>query len=233
MLTGARYTGWDGRTVSTSAGPFVAAKVVNAAGLYADKIAKDFGYGKRYTIVPFKGLYLKYGKNKSDIKMHVYPVPNLAFPFLGVHFTKTVDGIIKIGPTAIPALWRENYRGLENFKIEEAWEVVKQEGKLFVSNSFNFRGLAVEEIRKYSRGYFIDLARRLVPSIDPKGFTDFTQPGIRAQLVDVEKDELVQDFVIEGDEQSVHILNAVSPGWTCSFPFSRYVIDQFLFTSKV
>jgi len=228
ILTGTRYEGWDGENVLTSKGTFTAQKVVNAAGLYADKIGRDFGFSKRYTIIPFKGLYLKYGKNKSDIKIHIYPVPNLAFPFLGVHFTKTVDGTIKIGPTAIPGFWRENYKGLENFKGEEAWEILKNETRLFISNSFNFRALALEEIRKYSRRYFIGLARRLAPGIDPDGFSDFTTPGIRAQLVDTEKMELVQDFVIEGDDRSTHILNAVSPGWTCSFPFSRYTAEKYL-----
>ncbi len=109
----------ENTTILTNNGKLRCHYFINAAGLYADRIAKDFNYGDDYTIIPFKGIYLKYAKNKEDVETNIYPVPNLANPFLGVHFTKTVDGTIKIGPTAIPALWRENYRGLENFKLKE------------------------------------------------------------------------------------------------------------------
>jgi L-2-hydroxyglutarate oxidase LhgO len=212
----------------TSQGSVKAEVLVNCAGLYADKIAQQFGFGSRYTILPFKGLYLKYAKNKTDIRMHIYPVPDPAYPFLGVHFTKTVDGSIKIGPTAIPALWRENYSGFKNFKLGELVDIGMREASLFLTNSFNFRKLAIIEMQKYARNHFISLAQRLVPSIDPNGFGDFAPPGIRAQLMNKETKELVQDFIVEGDKRSVHILNAVSPGWTCSFPFAEYVVENYL-----
>ena len=90
--------------------------LINAAGLYADKVAHQFAVGCKYTLIPFKGLYIQYSDNDL-IQKHIYPVPNLNNPFLGVHFTKTVDGRVKAGPTAIPAFWRENYDGVSNFKI--------------------------------------------------------------------------------------------------------------------
>lgn len=201
---------------------------INAAGLYADKIAKDYQFGQIYTIIPFKGIYLKYSKNKNDISTNIYPVPNLVNPFLGVHFTKTVDHSIKIGPTAIPAFWRENYKGLKNFKFSEFCTVLYYEAKLFLKNSFGFRTLALEEMKKYMKAYFIKLSLKMVKNIDSKGFGEFTKPGIRAQLLNKETLELVQDFVIEGDRQSIHILNAVSPGFTCAFPFARYVVDEII-----
>lgn len=200
--------------------------LINASGLYADKIAKDYEFGRKYTIIPFKGIYLKYGINKTDISTNIYPVPNLTNPFLGVHFTKTVDHSIKIGPTAIPAFWRENYKGLRNFKFSEFCTVLFYESKLFLKNSFGFRTLALEEMKKYMKSYFIKLSLKMVKNIDSKGFREFTKPGIRAQLLNKETLELVQDFVIEGDHQSIHILNAVSPGFTCAFPFARYVVDE-------
>jgi len=198
---------------------------INAAGLYADKIAHEAGFGQAYTIIPFKGIYLKYAKNKTDLQTNVYPVPNLKNPFLGVHFTKTVDGSIKIGPTAIPAFWRENYKGLSRFKLGEFVSILRFEWKLFVSNAFHFRTLAFEEMKKYMKRHFIGLSLKMVKKIDSKGFGDFMKPGIRAQLLNKETLELLQDFVIEGDHRSMHVLNAVSPAFTCSMPFAKYVVD--------
>ena len=205
-----------------------AKKIINAAGLYADKIAKDFGYSKNYTIIPFKGIYLKYTKQDMPITTNIYPVPNLKNPFLGVHYTITVDNHIKIGPTAIPAFFRENYEGFKNFKLDEFLEIIKYEIKLFVKNSFGFRNLALEEMRKYYKPYFISLATKMVKYIDENGFNEWSKPGIRAQLMDINTLELLQDFVVEGDENSIHILNAVSPAFTSSFPFARYIVEDYI-----
>ena len=86
-----KYIGKTEHGIKTDKGDFQAEKIINCAGLYADKVAQDFGFGHKYTMIPFKGLYLKYTKNTSDIKINIYPVPNLMNPFLGVHFTKTVN----------------------------------------------------------------------------------------------------------------------------------------------
>jgi L-2-hydroxyglutarate oxidase LhgO len=200
--------------------------LVNAAGLYADKIAHRYGFGKKYTIIPFKGIYLKYAKNKTDVRTNVYPVPNLGNPFLGVHFTKTVDDSVKIGPTAIPALWRENYAGLQRFKLGEFVQIVYYEAKLLWKNAFHFRSLALAELRKISKKNFIGLSLNMVRELDAGGFGSFLRPGIRAQLLNKETLELVQDFVLEGDSRSMHVLNAVSPAFTCSLPFAEYVADE-------
>ncbi|WP_417328582.1 L-2-hydroxyglutarate oxidase [Halarcobacter sp.] len=198
--------------------------LINCAGAYADKIAQRFGLAKDYTLLPFKGIYLKYITNKSDIKTNIYPVPNLANPFLGVHYTITVDGSIKIGPTAIPAFWRENYKGLSNFKFKEMIEILYFETKLFIQNSFNFRKLAIEEMKNYQSHVFIQKAKDMVKKIGD----DFKPipAGIRAQLLNKKTNELVQDFVLEHDKNSTHILNAVSPAFTCSFAFAKYVVSE-------
>ena len=219
------YLGRAGSTgCRTGAGVVDAGVVINCAGLYADKIAQDFGFGSDFTIVPFKGLYLKYTKNKTDLRTNIYPVPNLKQTFLGVHFTITVDGTIKIGPTAIPALWRENYHGLSGFNLSEFAGIAACEAKLFFTNAFGFRDLALEEMRKYSKRYLIELAAQLVKHIDRDGFTEYSRPGMRAQLVRKKTLEIVMDFVIEGDDRSVHLLNGISPGFTCSFPFAEHVV---------
>ncbi len=224
----AEYLKRSDRTIHTTSGDYSAKKLINCAGLYADKIAQDFGFGRQYTMIPFKGLYLKYTKNKTDVKINIYPVPNLQNPFLGVHFTKTVDDYIKIGPTAIPAFSRENYEGFKDCKGGGMLTILLYEAKLFFKNSFHFRDLAFEEMRKYSKKYFISLAQDMIQNIDPKGFTEFTTPGIRAQLLDKKEMMLVQDFIIEGDKQTTHILNAVSPAFTCAFPFSDFVVNNYI-----
>jgi (S)-2-hydroxyglutarate dehydrogenase len=229
LIFNAVFLGSKDGVVRTSQGEFTAKKVINCAGLYADKVAQQYGMGKKYTMIPFKGLYLKYKKNKTDIRMNVYPVPNLRNPFLGVHYTKTVDGTIKIGPTAIPAFWRENYTFSNRFRMSELAEIAAWEARLFTTNAFGFRDLAFEEIHKYDRNYFINLAVKMVPTIDPKGFGEFTRPGIRAQLLDKTTCELVQDFVIEADQHSVHVLNAISPAFTCAFPFAAFVCKEYIF----
>ena len=198
--------------------------LINSAGAYADKIAQKFGLAKNYTMLPFKGIYLKYMTNKTDIKTNIYPVPNLANPFLGVHYTITNDGSIKIGPTAIPAFWRENYKGFSNFNFKEMIEIIYFETKLFIQNSFNFRKLAIEEMKNYSSKVFIQKAKDMVKNIG----NDFKPipAGIRAQLLNTKTNELVQDFVIEHGINSIHILNAVSPAFTCSFAFAKYVVNE-------
>ncbi len=197
----------------------------NAAGLYADKISQFFGIGEEYTLLPFKGIYLSY-KDPSLIKKHIYPVPDLNNPFLGVHFTKGVNKGIKVGPTAIPALWRENYNFKERFSLNELKEILWWEGKLFIENSFNFRSLSIQEIKKYYKSYFIKEAKKLVKNINEKAFGKYLPSGIRAQLLDKNKKQLVMDFVVKKEEHSFHILNAVSPAFTSAFPFAEYVIKE-------
>ena len=219
----------DGNSIRTSGGRILsAAKIINAAGLYADKVARDFGFSKRYTIIPFKGVYLKYHGNKIPVTTNVYPVPNLKNPWLGVHFTVTVDGTVKIGPTAMPAFWRENYQGLNHFRFGELVSILSWEASLFLTNSFGFRNIAFQEIKKYNKKYFAGLAQNLVHEIDIKGFTEWGKPGIRAQLLDIHTRELIMDFVVEGDRDSIHVLNAVSPAFTCCFPFAEWVVRNYV-----
>jgi len=226
IRTGAPYLRTEKGLVMTPQGSFTANHVVNAAGLYADKIAIDFGFSERYRILPFKGLYLYSDEPPGAFRTNIYPVPDLRNPFLGVHFTVKGDGHAKIGPTAIPALWREQYRGFDNFRFGEFVEVLFREAGLMMSSRFAFQKLALEEVRKYSRPHLVALASRLAHGVNPEHYTRWGEPGIRAQLLDIKNRKLEMDFVIEGDEHSTHLLNAVSPGWTCSIPFARYAVDQ-------
>lgn len=226
ILTGAPYLRSKKGLVMTPQGNFSANHIVNAAGLYADKIALDFGFSESYRILPFKGLYLYSDEPPGAFRTNIYPVPDLRNPFLGVHFTVKEDGHVKIGPTAIPALWREQYRRFDNFKFGEFIEVLFREAGLMMSANFDFQKLALEEVRKYSRPHLVDLASRLAHGVRSENYTRWGEPGIRAQLLDIKKRKLEMDFVIEGDERSTHLLNAVSPGWTCSIPFARHAVDR-------
>lgn len=217
-----------GEIITTDGKVIEAAKVINCAGLYADKIAKQFGFSQNKVILPFKGIYLKYSGNDKPIQTNIYPVPNLRNPFLGAHFTLTVDNKIKIGPTAIPAFWRENYRQLDNFKWKELLEVLHYEMRLLMGNQFNFRTLALEEMKKYRASHFAKQAANLVHHIDVGKFREWTAPGIRAQLLNTDNMSLEQDFIIERDDNSLHVLNAVSPAWTSSFSFAQMIVDDFL-----
>ena len=224
--TGAAYLGRSGETVRTRAGEFQAGYVVNAAGLYADKIARDYGFSEHYRILPFKGLYLYSDEAPGAIRTNIYPVPDLRNPFLGVHFTVTADGHAKIGPTAIPAFWREQYGGLGNFRFSELVDIVWREMGLFFGAGFDFRSLAVQELRKYVRSHLVKLAGALMEGVRVQDYRHWGRAGIRAQLLDVRQKKLEMDFVFQHDDRSMHVLNAVSPGFTCAIPFAHYLCEH-------
>jgi L-2-hydroxyglutarate oxidase len=226
VRVGTAYRGVGAGVIRTSAGDIAAGYVVNAAGVYADRVAREFGFAERYRILPFKGLYLYATSPAERLHTNVYPVPDLRNPFLGVHFTLTAAGRVKIGPTATPAFWREHYSGFSNFDLRECADVVLREAALFLRNDFGFRSLAISELRKYSQPRMLRLASELVSGVTREGYQSWGPAGIRAQLIDVRTNRLEMDFRLEGDARSLHVLNAVSPGFTCAMPFADYVIDQ-------
>jgi len=213
-------------SVRTDDGVLSPGHVVNCAGLYADRVARDFGFSRRYRILPFKGLYLHSDEPAGSYRTNIYPVPEIDRPFLGVHFTVDAAGRAKIGPTATPAFWREHYRGLENFDASELAEVLRREAGLLFRNEFGFCRLAAEELAKHRRSKMVGLASSLAQGVETRNFTRWGEPGVRAQLVDVEERDLVMDFLVQGDARSTHVLNAVSPGFTCALPFAEMVADR-------
>jgi (S)-2-hydroxyglutarate dehydrogenase len=226
ILNNTAYIRKSGDEVITSNGKLTPGYVINAAGLYADQIAKDFSFSQDYKILPFKGLYLYANDDGLKLKTNVYPVPDLRNPFLGVHFTVTAENKTKIGPTAIPAFWRENYTGWDKFNLEELVEIVGIDASLFLTNNFGFRRLAFKEMQKYSKKKLVQLAGTLLRSIEQKDFKQWGKPGIRAQLINIKTKQLEMDFKFEGDDKSFHVLNAVSPAFTCAIPFSEYLVEK-------
>lgn len=226
LLNDTRYLGVGDGVVKTTQGPISSGYVINAAGLYADKVARDYGFSEHYRILPFKGLYLYANDKSKPLRTNIYPVPDLRNPFLGVHHTVTLHGHTKIGPTAIPCFWREHYRGFENFRFGEFLEVIGRETELLVRNDFGFRKLAWDEMQKMYRSRIVTLAGELVEGIRLEHYTRWGAPGIRAQLLDTRNRKLEMDFKMEGDQRSFHILNAVSPAFTCAMSFSEYAFQQ-------
>ncbi len=226
LLNDTAYIERVNNRVITSNGEFEAGYIINAAGLYADKIAKDYGFSQDFKILPFKGLYLYANDDGLKLKTNIYPVPDLRNPFLGVHFTVTAENKTKIGPTAIPAFWRENYVGLEQFNLKEMIDILGIDASLFVANNFGFRKLAFNEMQKYSKKKLVKLAGTLLKNIDQNDFKQWGKPGIRAQLINIKTKELEMDFKFEGDDKSFHVLNAVSPAFTCALPFSELLVSE-------
>lgn len=223
MFTNTAYLSHDKNNIRTSGGVIQCGYVINVAGLHADRIAHDFGFARNYTILPFKGLFLHSSEPPGSFTTHIYPVPDLGNPFLGVHITLAADQSVHIGPTAIPALWRENYRGFSQFKLKDFLKISQQEALLLLHNNFGFRQLALSEIKKYRKKKMIEMASQLATGIKPEHFKTWGKPGIRAQLLDTQNRTLVSDFLFEADDRSFHLLNAVSPAFTCAWPFSHWL----------
>ncbi len=218
------------QTHTTTRGAIHAGFMVNAAGLHAVKIAQDLGFANDYAMLPFKGHYLYGNDTAGTLAVHVYPVPDLDLPFLGVHFTVTVDGRVKIGPTATPAWWLENYGAVgrsgffQGFSIGELGSILGQQGRLFIGDP-SFRRHAMREPRKSFRRALVSEASSLIDGVKPESFVTWGRPGIRAQLVHRRRSELVMDFCFESGPRSLHVLNAVSPGFTCAFSFAELLAD--------
>lgn len=213
------HTPTDAATRTVSAG-----HIINAAGLYADRVANWFGFAEDYRMLPFKGLYWYGSWPVGRLTRHVYPVPDPANPFLGVHMTVTVDGRAKIGPTAIPALWREDYGGVGGFDAREFAQISAQYPAFLSSPHHKAATLIRSEVPKYVRRVLVGQASAMVPSVRPADFRTRGRVGVRAQMFHVPTRRLEMDFVVRGDEASTHVLNAVSPAWTSALAMAEHVV---------
>ena len=210
----------------TSQGPIAYGHLVNCAGLFADKIAHQFDVGRQYHILPFRGQFYRLRpESKVQVRGNIYPVPDLRNPFLGIHFTRRPEGEVTVGPSALPLLGREQYRGLVGANASDGLAMIKYLLRLFGRNRDHFRSIAWRELAKISRSGFYREAEGLAVGFGPDDLLPGKEPGIRAQLVDTGKAELLSDFVIEPGPRSTHVLNAVSPAFTSSAPFAEHVVS--------
>ncbi len=206
--------------------------LINAAGLYADQIAHEYDLAKEYTLLPFKGIYMSICNNKIPSKINIYPVPDLEFPFLGIHYIISINDGIKIGPSASPAFWRENYTGFSNFNIKEFLEIIGISIKLFITNSFNYRNLAMREVKYYWPKNLISEVEKMIKNPFGSKYKK-RRSGIRAQLYNKKTNKLVDDFIIKHTANSTHVLNVISPGFTCSFSLAKEIADEVITNQQV
>ncbi len=202
--------------------------LINSSGGYSLSLAKECGLYPPYKLLPFKGIYLKSNKAIKTFKSHIYPVPNISQPFLGIHTTITYDNFLKLGPTAIPVLSPENYSLFEGLDLSITPEIFSLQISCLLSNSFNFRDLALKESKYLIKSNIIKEAQKLTYyKLNDISF-DWYSPGIRPQLFNTDKRCLEMDFVFLRKESTFHVLNSISPAWTCSFKTAQYVLDEVL-----
>ena len=213
-----------GNAITTNQGDFEFSHLINCAGLYADRMAHMMNLGKEYKIIPFKGKYLKVG---TKINSMVYQVPDPEFPFLKVHLTRTIGGDVLAGPTSTWSFnGRESYDG--EFNAGEFLEQIVSKNFWNLVRSRKFRNLVYENaaISLFKRNFVDEVNKLIEEPITRRDVRDY-KSGIRAQLVD-NKGNMKDDLVIEEGENSIHVLNAISPGMTLALPFARYFVDKYL-----
>ncbi len=210
-----------------------AGKIINVAGTGAIDIANRLGEGLEYAQLPVLGLYKITDDRSVPLKTLVYPVPHPEYPFLGVHFTLTLDKKIKIGPTAIPIIGSEQYSMTSKVSKGDLTGSIKAIKSLVLNSPKLLASLAVAELPKVSTRRLVTDGQRLVPNAKLISSWKYKEPGIRAQLVKLEDGKFEMDFVVRSSNGVVHVLNAVSPGWTAAIPFAKYVFENYLATSTI
>lgn len=213
-----------GVAVRTTAGDVVRGRVlVNCAGLHCDEVARLTGDEPEVRIVPFRGEYYSLARPEL-VRGLVYPVPDPAFPFLGVHLTRGIDGGVHIGPNAVPALAREGY-GWGVVRPREVGTTLAWPGAWRMARR-HWRYGAGELRRSVSKAAFTVAVRRLLPAVTSDDLVP-AAAGVRAQAV-LRDGSLVDDFLISEGPRAVHVLNAPSPAATASLPIGREVARRAL-----
>jgi L-2-hydroxyglutarate oxidase len=214
-----------GRThlIETSAGEYETRFLVNCAGLHSDRITRLAGARPRAKIIPFRGEYYELAPNKRHlVKALIYPVPNPDFPFLGVHFTRMVDGSVHAGPNAVLAFKREGYKKTD-FNLRDFCEVMSYRGFWRLARK-NF-GEGLKELhRSLSKAAFVRCLQKLIPEIQPADLVP-CKAGVRAQAL-LNDGNLVDDFLMVRGHNSLHVCNAPSPAATASLEIARAVAAQ-------
>ena len=205
--------------------------IVNAAGAQSDIIAKQIGFASEFAMVPFMGVYSATLAQNLPLRTLVYPTPHPINPFLGVHFTITLDGKIKIGPTAIPILGREQYSILSGLSFNEIKETFRGLIALASGDAHDLGKIFKSEWPKLFEKLLVRESLSLVPSASNVRNWQKKPPGIRSQLVRLSDGKLEQDFIVRNYLNSTHILNAVSPGWTSALPFGRWVAEKYIISN--
>ena len=217
----------DGYLIHSGHKTFEARNLVNCAGLHADQVARLAGLRPKLRIIPFRGEYYEFKPERSKLVNHlIYPVPDPLMPFLGVHFTRMIDGTVEAGPNAVLAWRREGYRR-SDISLPDLAEIFAFGG--FWKLSTRFWKTGIEEYRRsFSKKQFVKSLQRLMPEVRESDLVPGGS-GVRAQAVDNEG-RMVDDFCIQTEGRMVHVLNAPSPAATASLSIAEHIADKVMAT---
>lgn len=216
----------EGKSLRISGATVFADLIINCAGTQALRIAQSTGVGMGFAQLPFKGLYKYTEAHSLPLKTLVYPLPDPNFPFLGIHFTLTVDGKVKIGPSAMPVIGSEQYTFHDAFSFSDFKQTAASIKSLLIHNFKQSLDLGKREFPNLRTSNMLMESKKLVPaSANVKNWKQY-RSGIRAQLVNLSSGTLIQDFQVEKVASCIHVLNSISPGWTTSIPFGKWIANQ-------
>jgi L-2-hydroxyglutarate oxidase len=208
--------------LETTKGEIAARRVINCAGLHADRVARMMGVDMGVRIIPFRGEYFSIRPDRAHlVRSLIYPVPDPRFPFLGVHFTRRINGSVEAGPNAVLAFAREGYKKT-SFSPSHVAGLLTYSGFWRMSAKYWKTGFQ-EQYRSMRKRVFLRSLQTLLPEIRMEDLAD-PGAGVRAQVVN-RKGQLLQDFSIAESKDAIHVLNAPSPGATSSLNISRYIVD--------
>ena len=229
ILCGERLVEFRGDLAIFATGTSVSFNVcVNSAGAGALSIANKCGVGNEFGLLPVLGGYISTSAAKIPLKRMVYAAPHPLSPFLGIHFTPTLNGMVKIGPTAIPVLGKEQYSISDGFTSREAVQTLRALGNYVFGDPAHAIKALTNQASQGNLKRMVHAASKLVPMTPNSKAWYRGKAGIRSQLIDFNKKVFVQDFIVRESPGVIHILNAVSPGWTSALPFGRYIVEEFI-----
>jgi L-2-hydroxyglutarate oxidase len=209
--------------VETSKGTMQARFLINCAGLHSDRVASLAGARTNMKIIPFRGEYYELVPDKRHlVKGLIYPVPNPNFPFLGVHFTRMIDGTVHAGPNAVLALKREGYKKTD-IDLRDLSEVLSYPAFWKLAGKYMDEGLK-EMLRSASKTLFVRSMQRIIPEIQSRDVVP-THAGVRAQAL-MDDGTLMDDFVIINSGRAIHVCNAPSPAATASIEIGKAIVER-------
>jgi (S)-2-hydroxyglutarate dehydrogenase len=218
-----QVTGVKGAVIETTRGEIQFKFLINCGGLHSDRIARLSGFDPKVRIVPFRGEYFELRPERRALVKHlIYPVPNPAFPFLGVHFTRMIDGSIHAGPNAVLSFKREGYLK-SDINLKDIVDTATYPGFWKLAAKHTAYGWN-EMVRSWSRAAFVRSLQRLIPEVGEEDIEP-SAAGVRAQAL-MPDGSLVEDFLFVQGEDSLHVLNAPSPAATSSLPIGKSIVDR-------
>lgn len=197
--------------------------IINCGGLYSDRLVQLGGLQPTAKIIPFRGEYYELKPEKRYlVKNLIYPVPNPNFPFLGVHFTRLIDGNIHAGPNAVLCLKREGYKKTD-FDFAEFWEIITYQGLWKLASKYYAEGIE-EIIRSFNKSAFVRSLQTLIPEVQADDIV-VSPAGVRAQALQTDG-KLVEDFLIIEGKNALHVCNAPSPAATASLEIGKEIVSR-------